>query len=57
MLEKYKAGISLFSLLTMFAALFPPIVWENSPYFYHTEFAFILSIPVYRGFGGKINFV
>jgi len=58
MLEKYKAGISLFSILTIIAVLFPPIVWETSSRILDTGFAFLLSIPKYKQttIGGTINF-
>lgn len=56
MLEKYKPGLSLFSILTAIALLFPPIVWETSSTIYNSGFAFILSIPKYARLIGKINF-
>lgn len=63
MLEKYKAGITLFSILTIIAVLFPPVVWQSNNRTLDSEFSFLFSIPNYKAsygmttIGGSINFV
>lgn len=58
MLEKYKAGITLFSILTIIAVLFPPITWQSGSRNLGSSFAFLFSIPNYKNttIGGSINF-
>jgi len=48
MIEKYKNGITLFSILSLPAILFPPIIWKRSTHILDTGFAFIFSIPKYN---------
>lgn len=57
MLEKYRPGVTLFSILTIIAVLFPPVTWERGTTIYDTGYSFILSIPKYhRLVNGEINF-
>ena len=57
MLEKYKPGITLFSILAVVVILFPPIIWETSSRILDTGFAFLFNIPKWKnsGIGGTIN--
>ena len=57
MLEKYKPGITLFSLLAVIVILFPPIVWESGNRILDSGFAFLFSIPKWKSsnIGGAIN--
>jgi len=49
MIEKYKPGITLFSVLSFFAILFPPVVWKRTSGFVLDKgFSFLLSISNYR---------
>ena len=62
MIEKYKNGITLFSVLSLLAILFPPIIWKIGTHqILDTGFAFIFSIPKYyyseyTRVPGRINF-
>jgi|GEM_PF-5289311 len=57
MLEKYKPGITLFSILAIIVILFPPVVWETSTRILDSGFAFLFNIPEWKnsGIGGTIN--
>jgi uncharacterized protein involved in response to NO len=57
MLEKYKPGITLFSILAVIVILFPPVVWETSTRILDSGFAFLFNIPKWKttGIGGTIN--
>lgn len=57
MLEKYKPGITVFSILTILAILFPPIIWETTNRVLDSGFAFLFAIPKWKtsGIGGTIN--
>lgn len=57
MLEKYKPGITLFSILAFVAILFPPVVWEASNRILDSGFAFLFAIPKWKSsnIGGSIN--
>lgn len=57
MLEKYKPGITLFSILAVIVILFPPVVWETSTRIIDSGFAFLFNIPKWKnsGIGGTIN--
>lgn len=65
MLKKYKNGITLFSTLSIFALLFPPIIWETQTKILHAGFAFLFYIPLYPKYllfnqvqvHGRINLV
>lgn len=59
MLEKYKPGITLFSILAVIVILFPPVVWETSSRVLDSGFAFLFKIPKWEdtGIGGTINIV
>lgn len=58
MLEKFKPGITLFSILTIIAVLFPPIIWESTSRKLGSGFGFLFSIPNYKDtlIAGSINF-
>jgi len=57
MLEKYKPGITLFSILAVIVILFPPVVWETNTRILDSGFAFLFYIPKWEnsGIGGTIN--
>ena len=57
MLERYKPGITLFSILTVIVILFPPVVWETNTRILDSGFAFLFNIPKWKnsGIGGSIN--
>lgn len=59
MLEKYYSGITLFSILTIIAVLFPPITWHNGSINMGSSFSFLFTIPNYNDtiIGGSINFI
>lgn len=48
MLEQFKPGITLFSILAIIANLFPPVVWKTSSTVLYKGFAFLLAIPNYK---------
>ena len=58
MLEEYKPGITLFSILAIIIILFPPIIWETKTQVLDSGFAFLFKIPKWKGTGiaGSINF-
>lgn len=59
MIEKYKQGITLFSIISIIAILFPPIVWiTSSGYIRDKGFSFLFSISNYKNssLAGSINF-
>lgn len=46
-MEKYKAGITLFSILAILVFLFPPIVTESGDPKFFKSFSFIFAIPAH----------
>lgn len=52
MIEKYKPGLTLFSVLSILIILFPPIAKEINNRIIESSFSFIFSIPKYY----SINF-
>ncbi len=57
MLEKYKPGVTLFSILAAIVILFPPIVWQAGARILDSGFAFLFAIPKWETsqIGGTIN--
>jgi hypothetical protein len=57
MLETYKPGITLFSILAIIIILFPPVIWATSTRILDSGFAFLFYIPKWKssGIGGTIN--
>ncbi len=56
MFEKYKNGITFFSILSIIAILFPPVIWETNTRIFNTGFSFLFSIPKYKHLNGNVNF-
>lgn len=63
MLEKYKGGVTIFSILTLIAVLFPPVIWQSNNRTLDSGFSFLFSIPNYKAsygittIGGSINLI
>jgi hypothetical protein len=52
-MDKYKPALTLFSILSMLAILFPPIIVMRNELVLDSSFSFIFAIPKYY----KINLV
>lgn len=46
-MEKYKPGLMLFSILSIFVILFPPIAMYEYNMILKSSFSFVFSIPRY----------
>lgn len=56
MLEKFKPGITFFSIFTIIAVLFPPYVWNVKGLTLKEGFGFLLSPPTTsEGFIASLN--